>query len=59
MFVTFPNLHFGAATCPSTPKVLRTRERDPTPYSSIVLTLDLHLSLSKNLGVHHKSFQVI
>jgi hypothetical protein len=28
--------------CPFTPKVLRAKERTPTPHSSIVFTLDCH-----------------
>ncbi len=37
-------------TCRSTPKVLRTRERALTPYSSVVLTLNSHLNISNSLG---------
>ncbi len=36
---------------PLPPKVLRVRERAPTPNSSVVFTLDSHLSLSKSLGL--------
>ncbi len=35
-----PNPHFGAPTCLSTLKVLGAKERTPTPYPSIVFTLD-------------------
>jgi hypothetical protein len=34
------------------PKVLRTMERALTPNSSIVFTLNSHLSLSRSLGTH-------
>jgi hypothetical protein len=40
-------------TCPFTPKVLKGKERAPTPYSSVVFTSDLHLSLLKSLGARH------
>ncbi len=46
-----PNPHPGAPTRPFTPKVLRAKERAPTPYSSIVFTLDSHLNLPRSLGV--------
>jgi hypothetical protein len=45
MLVTLPSPHPGALACPSTPEVLRVRERAPTPYFSVVSTLDSHLSL--------------
>jgi len=53
MLVTLPGLHPGILARPSTPKVLRIKERVPTLYSSVVFTLDLHLSLSKSLGARH------
>ncbi len=37
------------------PKVLRAKECATTSNSSIVFTLESHLSLSRNLGVGHKS----
>jgi hypothetical protein len=53
MQVTRTNPHPEAPACPSTPKVLQAKEHTPTPYHSIIFTLDLYLSLSRNLGVHH------
>jgi hypothetical protein len=41
----------GASAHPSTPKVLQAKECAPTPYSSVVFTLDSHLSLSRGLVV--------
>jgi hypothetical protein len=38
--VTHLNAHLKSPTCPSTPKVLRAKERTPTPRPSIVFTLD-------------------
>jgi hypothetical protein len=42
-----------APTCPSTPKVSRTRERTPTFHFFVVFTLNPHLSPLRSLGVHH------
>ncbi len=53
LLFTHPSPHFRALTRPSTPKVLQVRERAPTPYPSVVFTLDSYLSLSKNWGVRH------
>ncbi len=51
--VTRPSPHPEALTHPSTPEVLRTKERTPTLYPSIVVfTLDSQLSLLRSLGVH-------
>jgi hypothetical protein len=33
--------------------VLRAKQRAPTPYFSVVFTLDPHLSLSRCLEAHH------
>ncbi len=42
------------------PKVLRARERAPTPYPFVVFTLDSHLSLLSSLGVRqHGSFAFV
>jgi hypothetical protein len=35
-----PSPHLGAFTRLSTPEVLRIKERTPTPYPSVVFTLD-------------------
>jgi hypothetical protein len=40
-----PSPHPRALACPSTPKVLRTKECAPTPYSFVVSTLYSYLSL--------------
>jgi len=50
-FVIRPSPHLGAPTRSSTPKVLPVKERAPTPYPSIIFTLDSYLNLSKGLGV--------
>ncbi len=49
----FSYSHIGASAHPSIPKVLQVKEHAPTPYTSVVFTLDSHLSLSKSLGVRH------
>jgi hypothetical protein len=53
LLVTLPSPHPEAPTHPFILKVLRTRERAPTPEPSTVFTLDSHLSLSKSLGACH------
>jgi hypothetical protein len=50
LLVNLLSPHPGTLACPSTPEVLWARERAPTSYSSVIFTLDLHLSLSKELG---------
>jgi len=50
MMINFPSPHPKAQARPSTPKVVRIKECASTPYSSIIFTLDLHLSLLRNLG---------
>jgi len=49
--VTHPSPHLGALACPSTSKMLQTRERTPTSHPSDVFTLDSQLSLSRSLRV--------
>jgi hypothetical protein len=49
----FPSPHPRAPMRPSTPKVLQARECAPTPYSSVVFTLNSHLNLSRSLGARH------
>jgi hypothetical protein len=57
MLVNFPSPHPETPARPSTPKVLRTKERASTLYFFVIFTLYSHLSLSKNLGAHqYKSF---
>jgi hypothetical protein len=53
MLVTLPTPYPRARACPSTPKVLRAKERAPTPCSSIIFSLDAHLSLQRRLGARH------
>jgi hypothetical protein len=53
MFVTLPSPHLGAPARLFTFKVLRAKERALIPYSSVIFTLYLHLSLSKSLGACH------
>jgi len=53
LFVTLPSLYPKTPTHPSTFEVLRTREHTPTPRSSIVFTLNSHLSLLTSLRVCH------
>jgi len=54
MLVTLPNpiLEFQHAPLPPL-KVLRARERAPTPCSSVVFNLDSHLNPLRSMGVHH------
>jgi hypothetical protein len=52
LLVTHPSPHLGALGCPSTFEVLQPKECAPTPYPSVVFTLDSHLNLSRSLGVH-------
>jgi hypothetical protein len=51
-------VHLGALACPSTPEVMRSKKRAPTPNSFIVFTLVSHLNLSRSLGArHHKPLE--
>jgi hypothetical protein len=50
-YLSFFLVSSRSSNTPLYPKVLRTRERAPTPYSSAVFTSDSYLSLSRNLGV--------
>jgi hypothetical protein len=58
LFFNLPNPHPKTLTRPSTPEMLQVKERAPTPYSSIVFTLNLHLSLSRSLGVRQLAYNV-
>jgi hypothetical protein len=49
-----PSPHLEATTCPSTPEVLQAKERIPIPFFLLFSLGDLHLSLSRNVGVHHE-----
>jgi len=41
LLVILPNPHLGALARPSTPKILRAKERAPTPYPLVVFTFGL------------------
>jgi hypothetical protein len=51
LLVTLLNPYPRTPTRPSTPEMLRARERTPTLHSSVVFTLNSHLSLLRSLGV--------
>jgi len=55
LLVIRPSPHRGAPAPARlfTSEVLRVKECTPTLHPSIVFTLDLQLSLSRSLGVHH------
>ncbi len=50
LLINLPSPHLRAIACPSTPEVLWAKERIPTPYFSIVFTLDSRLNLSRSSG---------
>ncbi len=63
LLVILPNPHLEALTCPFTPKVLRARERAPTPYLSIVFTFRFVDESNKEFWgasklVHKKKFKL-
>jgi hypothetical protein len=53
LFVILPSPYPRAPTHPSTPEVLRTRERTPTLHSFVVFTLNSHLNILKSLRMRH------
>jgi hypothetical protein len=53
MFFILLNPHPRALARPFIPKMLRTKECAPTPYSSVVFTSNSHLSLLMSLGANH------
>ncbi len=55
--VTRPSPHLRAPTRPSTPKVLWTREHNPTLYFFVISTLDSHLSFSRSVGLCHHCYK--
>ncbi len=57
MLVTLPSPYPTTPTNPSTPEILRAKEHTPTPHSSVVFTLDSHLSLLRSLGVRQQVSQ--
>jgi hypothetical protein len=59
MLVILPSPHPGTLARPSTPKVLRAKERALTPYFSNVFTSDLHLSLLWSLGTCQKPLHLL
>ncbi len=50
LLVILPNLHPGVPTRPFTPKVLRAKERAPTPYPYVVFTFKLIVEFTKEFG---------
>jgi hypothetical protein len=50
LLVNLPSPNLGAPTCPSTPEVLRVRERARIPSPSIVFTFGLIVESIKELG---------
>ncbi len=50
MLVTHPSPHFGALARSSTPEVLWTKERTPTPYPSVAFTFGFAIESIKELG---------
>jgi hypothetical protein len=50
LLVTLPRPHLKALARPSTPKMLRTKERAPTSYPSIVFTFKLAIESTKEFG---------
>jgi len=56
LLITLPGPHLGALARPFTPKMLRPKERTPTPHPLVVFTLDLQLNLLKSLGVRHFNY---
>jgi len=57
--VTRPNPQPEAPAHPFTLEVLWTREHTPIPHPFTIFTLDLQLSLLRNLGVCHMYYQII
>jgi len=49
LLVNLPSFDLKAPACPSTPKVLRTKERAPTPFLSVVFTFGLVVESIKEL----------
>jgi hypothetical protein len=50
LLVARPSPHLEAPTCPSTPEVLRTRERTRTPYPFVVFTFRFTIESIRELG---------
>jgi hypothetical protein len=50
LFFILPSLHLEALTRLSTPKVLRVKERAPTPCPSVVFTFKLAVESTKEFG---------
>jgi hypothetical protein len=53
MLITLPSPILELHHAPLPFKVLRAKERAPTPCSSVVFSLDSHLSPLRSLGVRH------
>jgi hypothetical protein len=50
LLVILPNPHLGALARPSTPKIVRAKERAPTPYPSTIFTFRLAIETTKKFG---------
>jgi hypothetical protein len=50
MLVILLNPYPRAPTCPSTPKVLRVRERIPIPFSFVIFTFGLAFEFYEEFG---------
>jgi len=50
LLVTLPGPHFKAPARPFIPKVLRAKERAPTPYPSTIFTFRLAIETTKKFG---------
>ncbi len=55
LLVNLPSPHPGTPTRPSTPEMLRIKERTPTPSPSTIFTFGLVVECTKELGVRHWS----
>jgi hypothetical protein len=53
LLVNLPSPHLGALARPSTLKVLRAKERAPTPFPFVVYTFGFTVESIKELRVRH------
>jgi len=59
LLINLPSPHLGALAPPSTPEVLRIRERTPIPSPFVVFTFGLAIESIKELGGASKSDEKI
>jgi hypothetical protein len=59
LLVNLPSPHLGAPARPSTPEVLRARERAPTLSPSVVFTFGFAVNPSRSLGVRHSRIALL